>query len=219
MSIWIRRGLWALPLYGLLTFLSTLTHQPDPTADFQGYAEYITTDTFLAGHLIGSIVGSGVGALGFIALAAYLAGTRAGAARSAVATALTVVGLVMIASVFGAAAFAQPAIGEAQLGGAPNAEAFNDAVYDVPLFATASVGILLYSAGSIVFGTAIWRASALPRWTGVLLGASGPLISLFGLFIGQSQTVGSLLLLGAGLVIARTPSRQPAGHFAAAPSR
>ena len=92
MSIWIRRGLWALPLYGLLTFLSTLTHQPDPTTDFQGYAEYITTETFLAGHLVGSIFGSGVGALGFIALAAYLATTGASAGRTAVATALTVVG-------------------------------------------------------------------------------------------------------------------------------
>jgi hypothetical protein len=32
-GVWIRAGLLALPLYGLLTFWTTLTHQPDPSTD------------------------------------------------------------------------------------------------------------------------------------------------------------------------------------------
>ena len=214
MGIWIRRGLWALPLYGVLTLIGTWTHQPDPTTDFQGYAEYVTTDIFLANHLVASIFGSAVGLIGMIALAAHLADTRY-AGRSAVALAASVIGLVMIASVFGAAAFAQPAIGEAQLAGQANAEAFNDAVYGTPLVATVAIGILLYSAGNILLGSAIWRTEVFPRWTGVLLGASAPLIALFGLFIGQTQTVGALLLVLAGVAIARAPMRGQARRWAA----
>jgi hypothetical protein len=217
MGIWIRRGLWALPLYGVLTLFGTWTHQPDPTADFQGYAEYITTDIFLVNHLVGSIFGAAVGVLGMVALAAHLAGTRH-AGRSAVALVLSTIGLVMIASVFGAAAFAQPAIGEAQLAGQADAEAFNDAVYGTPLVATAAIGTLLYASGSIVFGTALWRTEIFPRWTGVLLGASGPLIALFGLFIGQAQTVGAVLLVLAGVAIARAPMGSRSPRWAAARS-
>jgi hypothetical protein len=35
---WIRIGLWALPLYGLLTSWTTFTHQPDLNTDFEAYA-------------------------------------------------------------------------------------------------------------------------------------------------------------------------------------
>ena len=37
---WIRFGLLALPVYGLLTFWGTLTHQLDMNADFAAYARY-----------------------------------------------------------------------------------------------------------------------------------------------------------------------------------
>jgi hypothetical protein len=40
---WIRIGLLTLPVYGLLTFVDTLTHQPDMNADFEAYARYIST--------------------------------------------------------------------------------------------------------------------------------------------------------------------------------
>lgn len=32
---WVRSGVLALPIYGLLTFVGTLTHQPDPNSDFE----------------------------------------------------------------------------------------------------------------------------------------------------------------------------------------
>jgi hypothetical protein len=62
-----RLGLWLIPVYGVLLALSTLTHQPDYDTDFQSYAEYITTDRFLASHLGASIAGAALGLLGVVA--------------------------------------------------------------------------------------------------------------------------------------------------------
>ena len=211
----IRRGLWALPVFGLLTFLATLTHQPDPSTAFPAWAEYVTTDRFLVSHLLGSILGAAIGILGFVALTAHLAGTpRPG--RAVLALVLTILGLTLTAAVFGAAAFAQPAIGDAQLAGQPNAKQLYDAVYDAPLFATAVPGVLLYAAGSAVFGLALWRERRLPRWTAVALGLSGVLISVFGLSIGVAQTLGSALLTAAGVAIAAAAGRRPAAESAPA---
>jgi hypothetical protein len=54
---WIRIGLWALPLYGLLILWTTFTHQPDLNTDFGAYARYVSTTNYLIDHLFGSILG------------------------------------------------------------------------------------------------------------------------------------------------------------------
>jgi hypothetical protein len=59
-----RLGVVTLPVYGLLVFLSTLTHQPDYRTDFHTYAEYVTTTSFLVSHLVGSILGTTIGIFG-----------------------------------------------------------------------------------------------------------------------------------------------------------
>jgi len=69
---WIRIGLLALPIYGLLTFWGTLTHQPDPNADFEAYARYISTTYYLINHLVGSIGGTILAIFGAVALGLYL---------------------------------------------------------------------------------------------------------------------------------------------------
>ncbi len=55
---WIRAGVLALPVYGLLTFFGTLTHQPDPETDIEAYMRYVTTTRYLVGHLVASIGGT-----------------------------------------------------------------------------------------------------------------------------------------------------------------
>jgi hypothetical protein len=62
---------WALPLYGLLLGLSTLTHQPS-VDDFDAYARYVTIDIFLASHLTASIGGAAAAILGAVAVSAFL---------------------------------------------------------------------------------------------------------------------------------------------------
>src|ERR1700694_2459832 len=68
-----RWGLWALPVWTVLLFLGTLTHQPDTQTDFAGFARYVTTTQFLISHIVASIIGAGIGVLGFLALFTFLA--------------------------------------------------------------------------------------------------------------------------------------------------
>ena len=44
---WIRLGLLALPIYGLLTFWTTLDPQPDPSTDFESWARYVSTNYYV----------------------------------------------------------------------------------------------------------------------------------------------------------------------------
>ena len=72
-----RWGIWALPVWTLLLFLGTLTHQPSYQTDFPAYARYVTTTEFLISHLVASIFGAGVGILGLTALFIVLCKGRA----------------------------------------------------------------------------------------------------------------------------------------------
>src|SRR3954452_5703206 len=100
-----RAGLWALPGYGLLLGLSTLTHQPS-VDDFDAYARYVTTDIFLASHLTASIGSAAAAILGAVAVSAFL--VHGPAARIAVAgLVLTTITNVFMAAAFGSATFVQ----------------------------------------------------------------------------------------------------------------
>src|SRR5918998_3659847 len=77
-SGWIRIGLSALPVYGLLTFWATLESQPDQTKNPKAWARFVSSTAHLLTHLFGSIGGTILAILGVFALGAYLARSRAG---------------------------------------------------------------------------------------------------------------------------------------------
>ena len=150
-----RFGVLAIPVYGLLVFLSTLSHQPDYRTDFPAYADYVTTTGFLVSHLVGSILGTTIGLFGVLSLGAVLAPTsvRRLALRGLV---LSVAGIAFLMTLFGAATFAQPAIGRAYLAGQQAAVAINSDLYGAPAAAVGLTGGLLYSAGAVLLGVALW---------------------------------------------------------------
>ncbi len=202
-----RAGLWLLPVHAVLLAVGTLTHQPDPRSAFDDYARYVTTGPFLASHLVASIAGAALGALGAVALL-FLVRGRAG--RPAVlAVALLVAGQVVNTAVFGAAAFAQPAIGRAHLRGVADAAAIDADVYGLPLVLTALVGVLLLLAGSIALAVAVVRAgSGTPgdrvlRRAGVAYAVGFALFLVFGLVLTALQPLAALLAAGAAAVVAR----------------
>ena len=105
-----------LPVYGLLTFFGTLTHQPDPDTYFEDYIRYVTTTSYLVNHLVASKGGTILLIFGVFALGAYLANGRAGRI-GLVAMVVTVAGSALQLPIFGASTFAVPAIGDAYSAG------------------------------------------------------------------------------------------------------
>jgi hypothetical protein len=198
-----RWGLWALPVWTVLLFLGTLTHQPSTQTDFPGYARYITTSEFLISHLVASILGAGIGTLGLIALFVVLCtGRTASLALWALVTGI--IGNTLLTSVFGVAAFFQPAIGRAYLTGhTAEAVAINNDVYGVALLVTALPGLLLFTIGIVLFGVAVVRAGSLPKLAGIGFALGGVLFAVIGFVLSDFvQSIGAALMVGSTVWIA-----------------
>ena len=113
---WIRLGLLALPLYGVLTFWSSLDPQPDPNTDYEAWSRYVTTDHYVLTHVFGSILGLILAIFGTFALGAFL--TRSRAARMGlVAMVITVLGSALFLPGMGVSTFSAPEEGQAYLAG------------------------------------------------------------------------------------------------------
>ena len=198
-----RIGLWALPVYGLANFIGTLSSQPDYHKDFPGYARYIHTAPFLASHLVASILGTGIGLLGFTALFVYVVrGRRPGVALAGLVT--TVLGNMALVALFGVAAFAQPAIGKAFLAGHQDVVSLNASVYGAALNFTSGVGLALFIAGVILFAIAISGSDTLPRRAGILLAVAVPIFAIGSIMGNALAQIGAILEMGSAIWIARS---------------
>jgi hypothetical protein len=204
-------ALWLLPVYGLLLMLSTLTHEPDHAEDFAAWSRYVTTDVFVVSHVVGSILGAGLGLVGVMAALVLLVRGPAPVAAT-VGAAMTVVGNVCFTSVFAAAAYAQPAIGRAYLAGRPGAEDLYDDVYGTPLLVVFGVGALLFVAGAVVLGRAVARTAPGLRWAGYGYAASLVLFLVSGFTVSVVQPVAGAALAVAATVIARRLPGSVAGR-------
>jgi hypothetical protein len=197
----VRAGLWALPVYGVLLGLSTVTHQP-PVSDFDAYARYVSTDVFLVSHLGASIFGAALAILGAVATTAYL--VRGRAARLAVAgLVLTTITTVFMAATFGSAAFVQPGIGRAHLNGVAGMPALNaDTAYGPALVATALTSTAFFIISAIVLGTAIARTHPRLRWYGIAYATSLAVFAGPGFLIDVLQPAAGLALAAATAALA-----------------
>ncbi|MCE3275621.1 MAG: hypothetical protein K0R13_1476 [Propionibacteriaceae bacterium] len=197
----IRIGLWALPLYGALTAWATL-ESPDPSTDPEGWARFVSTDSYLVSHLIGSTGGTILAILGTIALGAYLAGGRS-ARLGVAAMVIAVAGHAVLLVPATISTFATPAIGRAYLAG------FTDVMQiTFPEAANAMflLGLLLALVGNILLGVAMWRSGLLPVWVGVVWAISALVFYVLGVVLGlittgaslPTQPVGALLIVVSG---------------------
>jgi hypothetical protein len=174
-----RLGLWALPVWAALLSLSTLREQPPWQTQPAAWSRFVTTGEFLASHLIASILGAAIGALGMVALGAVLA--RRGRPAAGLATMVTgVVANVLTASALGVAAFAQPAIGRNYLAH-PTAEArllIKTAANGGWLTTMIITSTLLLIASAVVAGVGVARTRSLPRAAGIGFAASMALFAI-----------------------------------------
>ena len=195
---WVRLGLLALPLYGLLTVWSTWDPQPDQVAETEAWARYVGSNSYVVDHVFGAIAGGVLVILGLFALGSYLAGSKVGR-LALTAMVMTVVGNALFLSIGGVSAFATPAVGRAYLAGLTEVMQleFPAAMTVMFLFA-----ILVAVAGNLLLGLAVWRSGVLPRWSGAAWALSAVLFYLLGAVLGMATTGASLPTqpLGAALM-------------------
>ena len=115
----------------------------------------------------------------------------------------------MVLSIFGIAlqlidlgvfAFAIPALSQSFLEGHSESINILDYIFAGPFRILTTLALLVYLAGFILWGVAIWRSGVLPKWAGVLVAVHAPLL-IFGPVSVAGPVVGALLaLVGGGWV-------------------
>jgi hypothetical protein len=214
---WIAIGLLGLPLYGALTFWSSLHPQPDPNTHYEAWSRYVTTEHYVLTHVLGSILGLILAIFGTFALGAYLTRSRAGH-LGLVAMVITVLGSALFLPGMGVSAFAVPEEGQAYLVGIEGLDKLPPIFADTAFTVTNLLMVLLIFVGNILLGVAVWRSGVLPRWAGALWAAGAVLMYPFGIVyaatIGPASTpptvpVGSLLIVISGAWMAFSVLSKP----------
>src|SRR5215211_6527494 len=176
---WIGIGLLGLPLYGALTFWSSLDPQPDPNTHYEAWSRFVTTDHYVLTHVFGSILGLILAIFGTFALGAYLAGSRAGR-LGLLAMVLTVFGSALFLPGMGVSTFSAPEEGQAYLAGIEELAELPDIFADYAFAATSLLFVVLIFVGNVLLGVAAWRSGVLPRWAGALWAAGAVFMYPFG---------------------------------------
>ena len=116
-------------------------------------------------------------------------------------------GIALTLTTVGVNAYAVPALSRSFLEGKTESIRILDSVFAGPLGTVSTLAFLLYSVGFVLFGVAVWRSGALPRWAGVLVAVHAPLVS--GPFTVVGSFVGAVLALVGGGWIALSALREP----------
>ena len=214
---WIRAGLLALPIYGVLTFWTSLHPQPDPNKYPEAWSRFVTTNDYVLKHLLGTSLGTILVIFGVFALGAYLARSRAGR-LGLVATVIMVLGQGLFLTWAGDSTFSAPEEGQAYLAGIEKILQMPATFADSAQVVTVLVAILLSFVGYVLLGVAVWRSGTLPRWAGVLWAAAVvmlyPLGLMYAMISGVQSTprtvlVGALLIAISGAWMAYSVLRRP----------
>ena len=217
-SRWIGVGLLGLPLYGALTFWSSLDPQPDPDTHYEEWARFVTTEHYVLTHVFGTGLGFILVIFGAFALGAWLSTSRS-ARLGLAAMVLTIFGSGLFLLLTGVSASAGPWEGQAHLAGIEGLpdlpHSFADQLFGI-LFLLA---ILLPFIGHVRLGVAVWRSGVLPKWSGALWVAAQVSMCVLGLAYAVATGVqstpptvpaGALLAVAGGGWMAWTVLREPA---------
>jgi hypothetical protein len=221
---WIRAGLIALPVYGLIMTITTVKPQPDQVTDPEGWARFVSSTAYLIEHLASNVLGTVLVVFGTFALGALLVSSRA-PRLSLWGMVLSVVSYLLFTVPGVISTFATPPIGAAYLGGNRDVMKLE---FSPVLSLIIVLALLLAVVGNTILAVAIWRSGILPKWSGVLWGVGSVVFYLLGAALGMATTgaslptqpVGAALLAIAGAWIswavlrrsraATKPSEEPA---------
>ena len=214
---WIGIGLLGLPLYGAMTFFSSLDPQPDPNTHLEAWSRFVTTDSYVLKHLLLSDLGIVFAIFGTFALGVHLASSRAGR-MGLWAMVVTVFGSALFLTIGGVTTFAAPEEGQAYLAGIEEFAKLPDTFADTLFAATSLLFVVLAFVGNVLLGVVVWRSGVLPKWAGVLWAAGTvfmyPLGLVYAAMSGVQSTprtvlVGTLLLVVGGAWMASSVLRRP----------
>ena len=201
---WIGIGLLGLPLYGLLTFWSSLDPQPDPNTHYEAWSRFVTTDHYVLSHVLGSGLGLILAIFGTFALGTHLATSRAGR-LGLVAMVITVFGTALFLMPMGVSTFAAPEEGQAYLAGIEEFAKLPSTFADIVFAATSLLVIVLLFVGNLLLGVAVWRSGTLPKWAGAIWAAAAvfmyPLGIVYAVAVLGVQSTPPTVLVGALLVV------------------
>jgi hypothetical protein len=227
---WIAIGLLGLPLYGALTFFSSIDPQPDPNTHYEAWSRFVTTNGYVLKHLFLTILGTIFGIFGTIALGAYLTRSRAGR-MGLWAMGITVLSYSLFLTWGGVSTFAAPQEGQAYLAGVEEYHELPIILANTLQVATVVASVLLGFVGNVLLGVAVWRSGILPKWSGALWAFAPVLMYIFGMVyamtIGAQATpptvpAGAVVVMISGAWIAwsalsRSSGAQAGGAAAAQP--
>ena len=217
---WIGIGLLGLPLYGALTFFSSLDPQPDPSTHLEAWSRYVTTNGYVLKHLFLSDLGIIFVIFGTFALGAYLTRSRAGG-MGLWAMVIAVFGQALFLLIGGVSTFASPEEGQAILAGMEEIDNLPTSLASSAQTATFGVSVVLGLVGNVLLGVAVWRSGILPKWAGALWAFAPILMYIFGiayaLTIGANATpptvpAGAVLIVISGAWIAWSVLIRPAAE-------
>jgi hypothetical protein len=187
-AAWIKTGLVALPIYGLVLGFTTRKPQPDQSVDPEGWARFVSSPSYLVEHIASSVLGAVLVILGTLALGAVLRHSRA--PRLALSgTLLAITGQILFTVPGTISTFATPAIGAAYLSGNRDVMTIE---FSSLLTVITGVALLLAVAGNIILGLAIWRSGVFARWAGLLWIIGTLVFYVLGAFLGMATTGASL---------------------------
>lgn len=196
-SRWVQVGLFALPVYGLLTAYATLEPQPDQVSDPEGWARFVSSSSYLVGHVLGNVVGAVLVIFGTFALGAYL--TASQAPRLGLwGMVLAVTGHILFTVPGAISTFATPAIGAAYLAGNRDVMSLE---FSPVVTAIIALGLLLAVTGNMLLSVAIWRSGTLPRWAGLIWAGATLIFYVLGAALGMATTGASLPTQPIGAVL------------------
>src|ERR671911_2156777 len=217
---WIGLGLLGLPLYGVMTFFSSLDPQPDPNTHYEAFSRFVTTGGYVLKHLFLSDLSIIFVIFGTFALGAYLTRSRAGR-MGLVAMVIAVFGHALFLTIGGVSTFAAPEEGQAILAGMEDIDKLPTTLASTAQTATFGVSVLLGFVGNVLLGVAVWRSGILPKWAGVLWAFAPILMYIFGiayaLTIGANATpptvpAGAVLIVISGAWMAWSVPIRPAAE-------
>jgi hypothetical protein len=191
-----RMGAVALATAGVLFVLYPAIRPWHDEATVSGATTSMSSPAWVAAHFF-AILGFILVPLGLLAIRDALAGTRS-ASLALTAAIVTWVGAGLTLPYYGAEDFGLHAIASRHVG---NLIDVINAVRYQPLAITIfGTGLVLLGIGAVLAAVAVWRASALPRYSGIVFAVG------FALFLPQFYTSPAVriahgVLTGAGLAV------------------